>query len=195
MVYSSQDTYSKKAKAEGYPSRSAFKLKHIQSKFRVIKSGDSVLDLGAAPGGWSQVALEIVGKSGRVVAVDLQPVIIPKKPNFTYYSGDIKDPSTLDHLLNKIGKFNVTLSDMAPFTTGVQKLDQAVCLELARAALSFSILVLEKNGNFIAKFFQGPNDKELEKEAKVFFKGVHLYKPAASRKESKETYLVCRGKQ
>ncbi len=195
MPYTSEDTYSKKAKAEGYPSRSAFKLKHIQSKFRIIDKGDRVLDLGASPGGWSQVALELVGKSGRVTAIDLQPVIIKHQPNFEQYAADLTDPATLDHLIKKIGRFNVVLSDMAPSTSGVQKLDQAKCLNLARVALSFAVLVLEKRGNFVAKFFQGPEDKELEKEAKIFFNEVKLYKPPASRKESKEIYMAAMGKK
>ncbi len=180
-----KEHYYRMAKKAGYASRAAFKLKQINRKYRVFKSGQSVLDLGAAPGGWTQVASKEVGDTGKVVAVDRRPLRIDLA-NVT---------SVVEDVLSWIPgeQFDVVLSDMSPSVTGIWEHDQYEQWRLATRALEIAEKVLKKGGNFVCKVFDGEGAKELYERAKGEFFFVKLTKPLASRAESSELYLVCKG--
>ncbi len=183
------DPYVRKAKEKGYRSRAAFKLMEIDERERVLRPGATVVDLGAAPGGWSQLAAERVRPGGRVVAIDLLP--IAPISGVTVLKGDFRDPA----VLNALGgaRADVVLSDLAPNLSGIGNIDQARSLSLAEGAIDFCGRALKPEGVFVVKAFHGEAFDDLMKRLKEAFRKVKVVKPGASRGESSETYLVARG--
>jgi 23S rRNA (uridine2552-2'-O)-methyltransferase len=197
--YQSQDSYFLKAKKEGFKSRAAFKLMEIHKKFQIFKKGQRVVDLGAAPGGWSQVALKQVGAQGKVIAVDLQKLDLPQ--TIDCIQGDINDALIQSQIIEITkGPVDIVLSDMAPATTGVKFRDHMRSVELARTALQFCCAwatgrspLLKAGGAFVVKIFPGEDLDIFKKEMKKSFKQFNQCVPSASRKTSNEVYLVGRG--
>ncbi|MEK7189259.1 MAG: RlmE family RNA methyltransferase [Patescibacteria group bacterium] len=190
--FTPNDSWARKAKEEGYLARSAYKLAAIAEKYGLIKPGDCVLDLGAAPGSWLQVASELTGTSGRVVGVDVSPIAFRAK-NVVALEQDMLAPG-IDGALAPHGLFDVVLSDAAPKTSGIKDRDQTLSEELVDRALEISERNLKPGGNLVAKLFQSSETQNLTKRAEQLFKRAHLYKPKASRERSFETYLICLGK-
>ena len=184
------DEYVKKAQKEGYRSRAVYKLLEIIENNQIINKGNKVLDLGAAPGGWSQVASKIVGKTGQVIASDLLP--IDNISNVDFLQGDFTEKVVYKKLieLTEKSKFDVVLSDMAPNMSGQKSIDQPKSIYLSELALDMAIKVLSNNGHFIVKVFQGDGFDTFLKNARENFKKVVIKKPKASRARSKEVYLV-----
>lgn len=187
------DPYVKKAQQEGYLSRAAYKLLEIQNKYQLIKPGMHIVDLGAAPGGWSQVAKKQVGFSGQVFSVDLLP--ISETVGTTFLQGDFRETDTLEQLLSLLaGKsINGILSDMAPNFSGNKSVDQPRSLYLAELALEFATKVLEKDGFLLMKCFQGQGTETFIQELKKHFVSLRFKKPQASRAQSREIYLLAEG--
>jgi len=184
------DEYVKKAQKEGYRSRAVYKLIEIIDKKQIINKGDKVLDLGAAPGGWSQVASKIVGQNGQVIANDILPINEISGVNFL--QGDFTESSVYEKLLNmtKGQKINTVLSDMAPNMSGQLSVDQPKSMYLAELSLDMAIKMLMPNGHFIVKVFQGEGFDAYVQIARQTFKKVAIKKPKASRPRSKEVYLL-----
>ncbi len=184
------DEFVKKAKKEGYRSRAVYKLLEIIEKNKIIQNGDIVLDLGAAPGGWSQVAVKFVGSSGKVIASDILPIDEINGVNFL--QGDFTEQSVYDDLLKMTdgSKVNVVLSDMAPNMSGQLSVDQPKSIYLADLAIDMANKTLEINGSFIVKVFQGDGFDDYLQNARKTFKKVSVIKPKASRPRSKEVYLL-----
>ena len=185
-----KEFYYKQAKKQGYRARSAYKLLQIQQRYNIIKRGDTVLDLGAAPGGWSQVAKEIVGEEGKVIGVDLLPI----KPikNIHFIEGDITDTETMEKIKELIGKkkIDVVISDMSPNISGNYSLDQARSVWLCEHALNYAENFLKEKGNLVCKVFEGEDFNNLRAKIKKRFHKVENVIPKASRKTSSEVYLV-----
>ena len=193
MSYQRKDPFYKKAKDKGYRARSSFKLKQIQKKFSIMKRGDLVVDLGAAPGGWSQVASEFVGFNGTVVAVDRLPIREFQNENIIRLQLDMQSPKLLDFLSNDIKReVDVVLSDLAGNVSGNWDLDSDRQLYLASLALSTAKKFLKKEGNFVTKVFRGANLKEFEDEIKDEFEFIKHWRPPATRKTSAEEYIICK---
>ncbi len=187
-----RDEYYRKAKAEGYRSRAAYKLIQIDNRFHVLSTGGIVLDLGASPGGWSQVAMERVGPSGRVVAVDLASMA--PLEGVTFIRGDIREEVTLSQLLAQLPEgATCVLSDMSPMLSGNRSLDHARSMELAEVALGAARRVLRSGGNFVTKVLQGEMLEDLRKQVAKGFGSCKGYTPAASLARSAESYLVATG--
>ena len=188
-----KDTYYKRAKAEGYRSRAAYKLKEINSKFNIIHKSDVVLDLGAAPGGWSQVAAELVGANGLVIGVDLDRINpIKNFSNVFFLTGDITDAKIVDTITEKMmGRdVNIIISDAAPNISGNYSVDQANSIYLAEAALKLADQLLVPKGNFIVKVFEGEDFKEFIDRVKSKFQKRRIFSPKASRSRSSEVYVM-----
>lgn len=187
------DPYVKKARAQGYRSRAAFKLLEIDRKDRLLKPGMRVVDLGAAPGGWSQVAAEKVQPGGTVVAVDL--LEIAPIPGVTILRGDCRHTRVQSAIAEALRgrKTDVVLSDLSPNLSGIAATDQARAAELNRMAIEFCRAHLRPDGAFLVKVFQGGSFTEVLDDLKKTFRDVRIRKPAASRGESRETYLLARG--
>ena len=191
------DRFYKAAKREGYRSRSAFKLLQIAEKFEVIKGGDAVVDLGAAPGGWSQVAHELVGERGMVISVDLQPIV--KINDVVILRGDItREEETITAIRAALaGKrrdtVDVVISDASPQLSGNKDYDQFRSFELSTSALTIASALLKKQGNFVAKIFQGSYYTQFYNRVKEKFRDTRAYSPAASRKRSAEVYIIGKG--
>jgi 23S rRNA (uridine2552-2'-O)-methyltransferase len=179
------DPYVRKARAQGYRSRAAYKLLEIDAREKLLRPGMTVLDLGAAPGGWSQVAGEKVKPGGRVVAVDLLPVA--PISGVTVLQGDFREKVLLDG-----EKADVVLSDLSPNLSGIGNVDQARALELSGAAIDLCRKALKPEGVFLIKAFQGEAFGELVARLKAEFSSVKVVKPPASRGESRETYVLAR---
>lgn len=177
-----KDFYTRKSRQEGYYARSAYKLKHINKKYNLIRKGDKVLDLGCSPGGWVQASLEIIGNKGLVIGVDITPARIKAK-NFKFIKADVKEAKIEE-------KFDVVISDMAPKTTGIQELDHERSYDLAKTALEIAKKHLKEKGNFLCKIFQGKYYQEFLNEVKKNFEFAKTVKPGASKKKSKEMYIV-----
>ena len=189
-----EDHYSRRAKKERFPARSVFKLQEIQSKHHLIKKGDKVLDLGCAPGSWLLYAANLTGNKGQVVGIDLKPVSEKVPPHVRIYNGDIL---TLDdRFFESLGKdFNVVVSDMSPATTGNKHVDSARSYNLCQAALSIAQTLLIPGGSFVCKIFQGEDFKRFADSVSSVFKRHKIFKPQASRKASKEIYIIGLGKK
>jgi 23S rRNA (uridine2552-2'-O)-methyltransferase len=186
------DPYVAEAKARGYRSRAAFKLIEMDAKHGLLRPGMRVVDLGAAPGGWTQVAVKAVGPAGRVVALDLLPM--SAVPGAIVLQADFTAPETVEALRAALaGPADLVLSDMAPNTTGHAGTDHLRILALAEAALDFATTVLAPGGAFVCKLFQGGADRALLERLKRAFARVRHVKPPASRKESREIYVVAQG--
>ena len=191
MAYIPHDKFAQKAKEKGYRARSAYKLLDLQKKFQLLKKGDVVLDLGAAPGSWMQVVSQIIGEQGRVAGVDISPIETLGFPNVQTFQKSIADKDFAGFLAGKGYKtFDVALSDIAPNTTGIKSRDEALSHELSMRVLETATHVLKKKGNLVIKVFEGPETPRLMKEAKKHFSRVHLAKPMASTKGSKELFLA-----
>jgi 23S rRNA (uridine2552-2'-O)-methyltransferase len=188
-----QDEYVLKARAEGYRSRAVFKLAEIQQKDRVLKPGQLVLDLGAAPGGWSEYASQILGERGRIIALDL----LPMEPvaGVDFLQGDFTEQETLGRLLAMLGerRVDLVLSDMAPNLSGVDSVDQPKSIYLAELALDLATEFLQKDGIFVVKLFHGAGFEDLIAAMRNAFRSVKLRKPDASRSRSSEIYAICDG--
>ena len=184
------DEFVKKAQKEGYRSRAVYKLLEIVEKKAIIRNGDKVLDLGAAPGGWSQVAAKLVGSQGKVIASDILPIELIDGVDFL--QGDFTDQSVYDDLLVMTdgAKVDVVLSDMAPNMSGQLSVDQPKSMYLAELAIEMAIKTLNPGGSFVVKVFQGDGFDVFVQNAKKAFKKVSVIKPKASRPRSKEVYLL-----
>jgi 23S rRNA (uridine2552-2'-O)-methyltransferase len=183
------DPYVRRAREHGYRARAAFKLIELDDKDRFLRPGLRVADLGAAPGSWSQVAAERVGESGRVVALDV--LDIEPIPGVEVLRGDFRETDVLEQLERTVGdRVDLVLSDMAPNISGIAAADQARSMDLAELALEFARDRLEPDGFFVVKLFQGSGFDEFVADARTTFARVKLRKPAASRAESREIYLV-----
>lgn len=189
-----KDHYSEQARKEKYPARSVYKLKEAQKRFRFIKRGNRVLDLGCSPGSWLLYAAELTGKQGRVLGIDLKAVTCQMPPQAESLTADIL---TIDrgwiekqHLENR---FDVVLSDMAPATSGNKMLDAARSFQLCQAALNVAEMALKPGGSFICKIFQGEEFKKFAESVKSRFRKHRIFKPRSSRKESKEIFVLGMG--
>lgn len=187
------DAYVKRARAEGMRSRAAYKLDEIAARDRLLKPGMMVVDLGAAPGGWSQVAAERVGPRGRVFALDL--IEMPALPGVMFLRGDFRDNATLEELERALGgqRADLVLSDMAPNLSGIASSDQARAMDLAELALDFALKHMKPQGNFLVKTFQGAGFEDYLKMLQSRFLAVAVRKPDASRDRSREVYLLGKG--
>jgi 23S rRNA (uridine2552-2'-O)-methyltransferase len=187
-----REHFYKEAKRVGYRARSAFKLQQIQQRFHVIPKNAIVVDLGAAPGGWSQIASELVGDKGTVIAADLSPI----KPllNVQCIQGDVTLPETIAHLkqLMDTRKADVVLSDMSPDISGNYSVDQARSAYLCECALDTASQILKPGGTFVCKIFEGEDTKEFLQKVKQRFSIVKTFSPEASRKSSSEVYIIAK---
>ena len=196
MTYNPRDHYFKKAKQENFAARSVFKLEEIDKKYKLFKPGQTVLDLGASPGSWSQYASKCVGDNGRVLGVDLSPVTVKMK-NAVFIQADLRDLN-LDEIFKQHGfepPFDLVLSDMAPKTTGIRLTDQARSMELCELALDVARRFLKKDGHFVCKLFHSDDFSKLRDEIKKSFHKCEAVKPDSTRKISKEIFLVGIGKK
>lgn len=186
-----RDQFFKKSKILGYRSRASFKLIELNSKFKIIKKNSYLLDLGAYPGGWSQVASKIITK-GKILSLDIKPM----KPiqNIKFLKCDIFDENTKTKIINFFqDKLDAVISDMAANTTGNKNLDSYRTGELCLNSMNLALKILEKKGVFVSKIFMGSIFQEINEKAKKNFKKVIKYKPLSSKKESKEIYIYCEG--
>ena len=185
-----RDTYVRQSKVDGYRARSAYKLMEIDDKFNIFKGGLSVIDIGAAPGSWSQYVAK-TSKSGRLVSIDLKEM----EPigNTVQICGDFTEQEIQDEIKKHINnKVDVVMSDMAVNTTGIKNIDSIQTGELCKEAMFFAKDILVDNGFFISKIFMGGTFNEIVSEGKKFFKEVKVFKPKSSRKDSKESFIICR---
>lgn len=191
-----QDFYFKKAKKEGYPARSVYKLEEAQQKYRLLKKGDKVLDLGCHPGSWSLYAAKVVGAQGLVVGIDLQKTSGGGKKDMApihWLHGDITDPAMLASVRELAPVFDVVISDMAPSTSGNKWADQQQALALARRSLAVATEMLKRGGNYYCKVFQGEDVDTFFKEVRALFVSARLVKPKSSRSESREMFVLGMG--
>lgn len=188
-----QDEYVKLAQAQGYRSRAVFKLKEMQERDNIIKPGMNVVDLGAAPGGWSQFAQPLIGKKNKLIALD----ILPMDPidGVDFIQGDFRDELVFNQLMSFLNgaPVDVVMSDMAPNMSGNKAIDQPGAMYLADLALDTAKAVLTKNGTFLVKLFQGEGFEDFHHEVKQYFSSVAIRKPKASRPRSNEVYILAKG--
>ena len=185
-----RDIYVRQSKVDGYRARSAYKLIEIDEKFKIFKGGLSVIDIGAAPGSWSQYALK-ASKSGKLISIDLKKM----EPigNSVQIQGDFTEEKTQEEIKRNInGKVDVVMSDMAVDTTGIKNIDSIQTGELCKEAMFFAKDLMKENGYFISKIFMGGTFNEIVAEGKKYFKEVKVFKPKSSRKDSKESFIICR---
>jgi 23S rRNA (uridine2552-2'-O)-methyltransferase len=187
------DPFVKQAQKDGYRARSAYKLIELNEKDRLIRPGMRIMDLGSAPGGWSQVAGKLVGERGRVLATDILPM--DALVNVDFIQGDFTEDVVVQQVLDWLGdaKFDLIISDIAPNTTGIDSADAAKSIYLLELALDMVQRTLKSQANFAAKMFQGAGSDQYLKELRTHFAKVNIRKPAASRKESREVYIVAKG--
>ena len=185
-----RDVYVRQSKVDGYRARSAYKLIEINEKFKIFKGGMCVLDIGAAPGSWSQYVSKTV-KNGKIISVDLK--IMEKIENTIQIKGDFTTQETQEDIKNHLDKgFDVVMSDMAVNTTGIKNIDSIQTGELCKEAMIFSKDVISNNGFFISKIFMGGTFNEIVALGKKIFKEVKVFKPKSSRKDSKESFIICK---
>lgn len=187
------DHYVKEAQRLGYASRAAFKLLDLQRKDKLFKPGMTVVDLGAAPGGWSQVVSQCMGGRGRLIALDILPMNVI--PDVTFIQGDFNDQEVLDHLLSTLNGdlVDIIISDMLPNLSGQKSIDLPRSIHLLELALDCASRILKPGGVFLFKAFQGPGLEEFVRSVKSHFAEVKYRKPEASRSESKEIYVLAKG--
>lgn len=184
--------YTRKARAEGYPARSVYKLQQINERFRVIKRNNIVLDLGSAPGSWLLYISQVIGPKGKVVGIDIEDINIPKRNNIVFFKKDALNLKEED--LKEIrSNFNVVVADLAPKTSGVIFTDVGKCLELNRCSFELVNKVLARGGNFIFKIFEGEDVNEFVKEVSKSFQTTKRFRPPATMKKSREIYIICKG--
>lgn len=187
-----EDVYVQQARAQGYRSRAVFKLIELHERDRLLKPGMTVVDLGAAPGGWSQYAAKAVGRRGKVIALDI--LAIDPLPNVEVIQGDFREDSVLHELTARLegGGVDLVISDMAPNISGMDAVDQPRAMYLAELALDFAKQVLKPGGGFLVKLFQGTGFDEFVRDCRHCFGRVVTRKPKASRARSREVYLLAR---
>lgn len=187
------DTYVKKSWQDGYRSRAAYKLLEINERDQLLRPGITVLDLGAAPGGWAQIASKILGDKGHVIATDI--LAMEPLPHVEFLQGDFREQSVFDQLVKMLEGRPVALviSDMAPNISGVTSVDQPRSIYLAELALDMARQVLMPGGDFLVKVFQGSGDEALRKQIQASFQKILVRKPKASRPQSREVYILARG--
>ena len=185
-----RDTYVRQSKVDGYRARSAYKLIEIDEKFKIFKGGMTVIDIGAAPGSWSQYASKVV-KSGKIISIDLKDM--DKIKNTIQIKGDFTNSEIKNHIKSYLDKSpDVVMSDMAVNTTGIKNIDSIQTGELCKEAMVFSKEVILKKGFFISKIFMGSTFNEIVALGKKNFKEVKVFKPKSSRKDSKESFIICK---
>ena len=185
-----RDIYVRQSKVDGYRARSAYKLIEIDKKFKIFKNGMFILDIGAAPGSWSQYASKTI-KNGKIISIDLKE--ISPIDNGIHIKGDFTEPDIQEKIKENLTKeFDVVMSDMAVNTTGVKNLDSIQTGELCKEAMTFSKKVISSKGYFISKIFMGSTFNEIVALGKKIFKEVKVFKPLSSRKESKESFIICK---
>ena len=185
-----RDIYVRQSKVDGYRARSAYKLIEIDEKFKIFKGGMCVIDIGAAPGSWTQYASKIV-KNGKIISIDLKEM--EKIKNNIQIKGDFTSPLIQDQIKNYLNKgSDVVMSDMAVNTTGIKNIDSIQTGELCKEAMVFAKDLLNENGYFISKIFMGGTFNEIVAEGKKYFKEVKVFKPKSSRKDSKESFIICK---
>ena len=185
-----RDIYVRQSKVDGYRARSAYKLIEIDEKFKIFKGGLSVIDIGAAPGSWSQYSSKVI-KNGKLISIDLKKM----EPigNSLQIQGDFTESYVQDEIKNNLNtKVDVVLSDMAVNTTGIKNIDSIQTGELCKEAMLFAKDMIKENGYFISKIFMGGTFNEIVAEGKKYFKEVKVFKPKSSRKVSKESFIICR---
>ncbi len=186
---SEPDHYSQRAKKEGYPARSVYKLEELNLKFKIFSSSSKILDIGAAPGSWSLYCLRKTGKNSIIAAVDLKDLTIENNERLFFVKGDFFDKSVQDRLLEK-GPFDAVISDAAPATTGNRTVDAGRSFSLASEIINNASRMLVKGGNLTIKIFQGGDEKELVQMLSSSFNSSKIFKPKACRRESFETYIA-----
>jgi 23S rRNA (uridine2552-2'-O)-methyltransferase len=196
MSYKLRDSYYKKAKQQGYRSRAAYKLLGLQERFRIFKTGQLVVDLGAAPGGWIQVAAKLVGPSGKVIGVDLQPIEPFHQKNIIVALADITAAETEQRIMEYLGRpADSVISDVAPKLTGIRDTDEARSLELNHTALGVAKRLLRSGGSFLIKSFVSEELRNFSAELEKQFGSVQRTRPDASRKGSSEIYFFAKDYQ
>lgn len=195
MAYNRKDHYYKRAKAEGKASRAAFKIGQIQKKYKIVERGSTVVDLGAAPGGWMQELGKMVGKKGFVLGIDKLPIRFHPEDNMTFYLGDLQGEDAINQLKFRLvtERADTVVCDMAPNTSGVGFADSYKSYELANRAFEICQGVLKEGGNFVVKIFPGKENNELRVDLKKNFRYVTTVVPPATRKTSSEQYFIARG--
>ena len=188
-----EDLFVQRALKEGYRSRACYKLKEINERDRLLRPGMAVLDLGAAPGGWSQVAAELVGSKGRIIATDILPM--DSLADVEFVQGDFTEEAVFEEIMALVGglRIDVVLSDMAPNMSGVTAVDQPRSMHLVELALDMATQTLDVGGCFVSKIFQGEGFDDVMREARRHFDRVLTRKPDASRPRSREVYLIAKG--
>ena len=185
-----RDTYVRQSKVDGYRARSAYKLKEIDEKFKIFKGGMSVVDIGAAPGSWSQYVTKVV-KNGKIISIDLKEM--EKIENTIQIQGDFTSIDTQNQIKDYFKrKPDVVMSDMAVNTTGIKNIDSIQTGELCKEAMIFSKDIITENGFFISKIFMGSTFNEIVALGKKIYKEVKVFKPKSSRKDSKESFIICK---
>ena len=185
-----RDIYVRQSKIDGYRARSAYKLMEIDEKFSIFKGGLSVVDIGAAPGSWSQYSVKKI-KNGKLISIDLKKMEPIEKS--IQIQGDFTEDSIKDEILKSSErKVNIVMSDMAVNTTGIKNIDAIQTGELCMEAMIFSKDILQQDGNFISKIFMGGSFNEIVAKGKEIFKEVKVFKPKSSRKDSKESFIICK---
>ena len=185
-----RDIYVRQSNIDGYRARSAYKLIEIDEKFKIFKVGLSVIDIGAAPGSWSQYSSKVI-KNGKLISIDLKKM----EPigNSIQIQGDFTKVEIQNEIKNNLNtKADIVLSDMAVNTTGIKNIDAIQTCELCKDAMIFSKQIIKENGCFVSKIFMGRTFNEIVVEAKKFFKEVKVFKPKSSRKDSKESFIICK---
>lgn len=186
--YNKKDHFYHKAKAEGFLARSAYKLQEMQKRFKIIKRGDKILDLGCAPGAWSQVALPLVGREGKIVGIDLEAIDLSKfTPQLRFIHGDAfkLTPEALPE-----APFDCVLSDMAPKTSGIKVRDQAASVELCMKAIELADSVLRPGGTIILKMLEGEDSQDVTKAVQARFEVTKLHRPESTRTQSSEIFVI-----
>jgi len=185
-----RDTYVRQSKVDGYRARSVYKLIEIDEKFKIFKGGLSIIDIGAAPGSWSQYASKVV-KSGKIISIDLKEM--EPIPNTVQIKGDFTDNKIQQEIVSKLSEnADVVMSDMAVNTTGIKNIDSIQTGELCKESMIFSKDIIKKQGFFISKIFMGGSFNEIIELGKKTFKDVKVFKPKSSRKDSKESFIICK---
>jgi 23S rRNA (uridine2552-2'-O)-methyltransferase len=193
MNYNPRDSYYKKAKQEGYRSRAAYKLVELQQRFRILRPGDSVVDLGAAPGGWLQVAAKLVGARGKVLGVDVQDITPFAEPNILLLQADVTNPHVQEQIKTLMGRaIDCVISDLAPRLTGIRDADTARAYELNQTALSAASKLLRPGGSLLLKGFVSSELQSLTAEIKKHFRSVQRTRPEATRQRSSEVYFIAK---
>lgn len=184
-----EDHYARQARDEKWLARSVYKLQEIDKKYKLIRKGDLLIDLGCYPGSWSQYGIKAVGSEGEVVGIDLTLPERLSSPNFRFIEHDILTMDT-EWLIREVGPRDVVISDLAPQTTGIRVTDASRSMSLARRALGIALVLLKKKGHFVCKAFEGEDLKAFRSKMSTHFSKTQIFRPRATRKRSREVYLV-----